>query len=91
LIHELTYSSIDGRMLKKSASVVLSRPSPCNVPLGDRAVLAARGGRVEKEYVAVAELPAALLTAFLSILRKLSSIEPHARAIETVAYQEVVP
>jgi len=44
-----------------SSSVVLSRPSPCNVPLGDRAVLAARGGWVEKECASVAELPAALL------------------------------
>jgi len=35
-----------GRMLKKSVSVVLSRPSPCNVPQG---------------YASVAELPAALL------------------------------
>src|SRR5438132_8906499 len=41
--------------------VVLSRPSPSNVPPGDRAVLAARGGRVEKEHASVAEFPAALL------------------------------
>jgi len=40
---------------------VLSRPSPCDVPTGDRAVLAARGGRVEREYASVAGLPAALL------------------------------
>jgi hypothetical protein len=33
-------------MLKKSASIVLSRPSPCNVPQG---------------YASVAGLPAALL------------------------------
>jgi hypothetical protein len=44
-----------------SSSFVLSRPSPCNVPPGDRAVLAARGGRVEKNYASVAGLPAALL------------------------------
>ena len=30
-------------------------------PTGDGAVLAARGGRVKKEYASVAELPAALL------------------------------
>jgi hypothetical protein len=40
-------------MLKKSASFVLSRPSPCNVPQG---------------YASVAELPAASLAGFLSIL-----------------------
>jgi len=51
-------------------SVVLSRPSPCNVPPGDGAVLAARGGRVKKEYASVAELPAALLDVILSILRE---------------------
>ena len=44
-----------------SPSVVLSRPSPYNVPPGNGAVLAARGGRVEKESLSVAELPAALL------------------------------
>jgi hypothetical protein len=44
-----------------SPSGVLSRPSPCNVPPGDGAVLAVRGGRVKKEYASVAELPAALL------------------------------
>ena len=44
-----------------SSSIVFSRSSPCNVPPGDRAVLAARGGRVEKNYASVAELPAALL------------------------------
>jgi hypothetical protein len=44
-----------------SASVVLSHLPPCDVPLGDRAVLAARGGWVEKECASVAELPAALL------------------------------
>jgi hypothetical protein len=43
-----------------SPSGVLSRPSPCNVPPGDGAVLAVRGGRVKKEYASVAELPAAL-------------------------------
>ena len=42
-------------MLKMPPSVVLSRPSPCNVPQG---------------YASVAELPAALLTACLSILRE---------------------
>jgi len=41
-------------MLKNPASGVLSRPSPCNVPQG---------------YASVAELPAALLAGFLSILR----------------------
>lgn len=49
------------RMLKMASSGVLGRPSPCDVPPGDRAVLAARGGRVGKEYDSVAGLPAALL------------------------------
>jgi hypothetical protein len=44
-----------------SSIVVLSRPSPCNVPPGDWAVLAARGGRVQRKDASVAELPAALL------------------------------
>jgi len=42
-------------------SFVLSRVPPCDVPLGDRAVLAARGGWVEKECASVVPLPAALL------------------------------
>ncbi len=35
--------------------------SVARLPPGDRAVLAARGGWVKKEYASVAELPAALL------------------------------
>ena len=55
-------------MLEMTPSVILSRPSPCNVPPSDGAVLAAWGWRVEKEYASVAGLPAALPGCLLSIL-----------------------
>ena len=45
-----------------ASSSVLGRPSPCDVPpTVTELSLAARGGRVEKEYASVAGLPAALL------------------------------
>ena len=48
-------------MLKMASSFVLGRLSSCDVPLGERAVSAARGGSGENATPRSARLPAALL------------------------------